>query len=118
MKGWKEPIDYLQWELRMLQQARAECQAALARCPANQRDGFRASLERWDESIRAKEEQIAAEMAPALPASFAAKDEPPAAGTPRDLTEAERMTQDGDTGALRRLWDAEARREQVYGWAY
>jgi hypothetical protein len=40
-------------------------------------------------------------------------DYPALAEAPRDVQQAERMEQDGDTTALRRLWDAEIRQEMA-----
>ena len=125
---WGEPIDYLRWELRQIQEARQETRRLLTTCPPEHRDTYCAALEQWDARAQAKEEHIAAEMAPRptmTPSQWLAQYqlEPEPANErahviPRSLAEAERMEVDGDPGALGRLFDRENRRERFYGHAY
>ena len=111
MTSWEQPTDYLRWELDQIRDAQQEARRLLATCPPGHRDTYRASLERWDARERAKEEQIAEAMAQPTPTQ-ATNELARTATIPRSLAEVERQ------GALGRLFDAENRRQQIYGWAY
>jgi len=106
--AWEQPVDYLRWEAGQIQQALDEARHGLALCPEGHRNIYRASIQRWEERLRLKEEQIGQEMAPRpVPQNGHAH-----AAVPRSFGEAER------TGTLYKLFDTENRKQMLYGWAY